>query len=376
MTNNPALQTPSQTNNTGLKDAVEASLVSNNIPTLLYKKSPDTPGVYINWNRNHYTGVAYYRIQRTQYPDSNVWETIASIQWPQNEYIDMYGNPNYFYRVEEIDKDFNSLGFTQSFPASEVLIKQSLMWEVEHLLYLPVYQEDATFNRDRTSAKFAYGGWAYNPSPTITISGYNIDGDRDATFILDGTKSIYQTIPDDTNYNQGLKIRLDYNGGVQFVNDNNEVISLDSTDIIKADYYVQVFSNAQMNNALELALQTINQLPGTSKYATISGTPFWYDPALICGAAYILYRQLKHSMLNKQWRMLFQNSVGGEGNGDNFNATEYLNSIAEEYNKVWEKHLANIPKATYPRILGVVTPEYQLPGGRSRFFRAAFGHPY
>jgi hypothetical protein len=39
------------------------------------------------------------------------------------------------------------------------------------------------------------------------------------------------------------------------------------------------------------------------------------------------------------------------------------------YKEDFEKMLEKLPIATYPGVRSVVVPEYNMPGGRSRFFR-------
>jgi hypothetical protein len=48
---------------------------------------------------------------------------------------------------------------------------------------------------------------------------------------------------------------------------------------------------------------------------------------------------------------------------------EYIKSSTQLYKEDYEKMLEKLPIARLPGIRSVVVPEFNMPGGRSRFFR-------
>ena len=114
-----------------------------------------------------------------------------------------------------------------------------------------------------------------------------------------------------------------------------------------------------------MALQAINAQPGTSKYTSVTQAPFYYDAALITGATYYLLRSLTVQLKNREFKLL----MADPENNDIFNQ---FKEDARMYKEDFDKFLEKIPLAKYPTSKTIVTPEYMLPGGRSRFFRALF----
>jgi hypothetical protein len=126
-----------------------------------------------------------------------------------------------------------------------------------------------------------------------------------------------------------------------------------------------MFSGSQLNDALYLALQAINAQPGTSKFKTVGIAPYYYDAALITGATYYLLRSLSVQLKSREFKLL----LADPENNDIFNQVK---EDARMYKEDFDKFLEKLPLARYPTTKTIVTPEYMLPGGRSRFFRAMF----
>ena len=61
-----------------------------------YNTSTESPGIYIEWERYNLTGVGYYKILRSEYFDGT-YETIDTVIYPSNEYVDRTGKPSYYY---------------------------------------------------------------------------------------------------------------------------------------------------------------------------------------------------------------------------------------------------------------------------------------
>jgi hypothetical protein len=105
----------------------------------------------------------------------------------------------------------------------------------------------------------------------------------------------------------------------------------------------------------------INSQPGASKYQFISNVPYFYDPALIYGAVYFLLRSLLVSLSARQRRLLLEDPDA--------RIIEDLKSTTQMYKEDFEKLVEKLPIARFPGIRSVVVPEFNMPGGRSRFFR-------
>lgn len=342
-----------------------------------YGDVPDTyfsaetqPGIYLHWDRRYGTPTAFYQIQRAKQFDGK-YEPIATVVYPGNDYIDPTGNPQFFYRIAELDQNSNILGFGQPMVGEDLLIKASLAYQIKDFLRVPVYDEDAIFNRDRSQGRFAFTNWNTWPQPEIRISGASNDGDRDPFAILDQNTPIFTTSNGSDNYTSGLKYRLDYNGRAFFMDQTDAIATIHSYDFVSASYYVRLFTNQEMNDALYQALQTINSQPGSNKYHTVASTPFEYDAALICGATYFLLRGLLVGLNQREKRLLLQDP---SSSGDTpFDTIGSLRETAKMYQDDWKELLKALPKMRYPRTLSVVSPEFYMPGGRSRAFRQAWG---
>ena len=116
-----------------------------------------------------------------------------------------------------------------------------------------------------------------------------------------------------------------------------------------------------MNSALYMALQTVNSQPGASKYQTVSVTPFYWEPAIVYGATYYLIRSLLVSLTQRQRRLLLEDP-------DN-KIIDDLRQTGTMYNDQFKELLEKLPIAVLPGIRSIVVPEFNMPGGRSRFFR-------
>jgi hypothetical protein len=122
-----------------------------------------------------------------------------------------------------------------------------------------------------------------------------------------------------------------------------------------------MFTTDHMNSALNMALQSINAQPGATKYPNVVNAPFYYEPALVYGAAYYMLRSVLVQLTNRQRRLLIEDPDA--------KFVEDLRSTATMYKEEFDKLLEKLPISRYPGIRSVVVPEFNMPGGRSRFFR-------
>lgn len=347
-------------------------------PLVYYNTSGGNPGIYLEWERSGKSNVYQYVILRSDQFDG-IYEEIDVVDWPQNEYVDGSGTPSSYYQIQELDVDGNTISLSGPINGDELLIKSSLRFELEHLLNVPIYDEEVIFHRDRSRGSVAFPFWNYFPRPEVRITGTSDEGDREPLIALSEIDPIYKTVnadfdpiqytrngeivefTDGNNYPNGLKYKCDYLGNIFFIDENDNPVSIKSYDTIFVTYCVKAFTSQHMNSALNLALQTINAQPGATKYQYVSQVPYYYDPAIIYGAVYYLLRALLVQLTQRQRRLLFEDPDASMfGN---------IKEAAQMYKEDFDKMLEKLPIARYPGIRGIVVPEFNMPGGRSRFFR-------
>ncbi len=331
---------------------------------VFYNRSAGTQGIYIEWERYTGSGVSVYNIYRSEYFDGN-YELIDAVVFPKNEYVDKTGKPSYYYKIEEVGGTGYTVSYSTSAPISgdELLTKSSLRFELEHLLNIPIYDEEVLFNANRTSASVAFPHWNYSPRPQVRITGASNEGDSEPMKFLSEYDPIYTTLSGtaSSSYPQGLKYKTDYNGNIYFLKADGTPQSIQSYDTVMVSYNIKMFTSQHMNSALNMALQSVNSQPGSSKYQSVASAPFYYEPALVIGASYYLLRSLLVSLTGRQRRLLLEDPDA--------KIVDDLRQSATMYKEDFEKQLEKLPIARFPRITTIVTPAFNMPGGRSRFFR-------
>lgn len=301
---------------------------------------------------------------------------LASVQAPLNEYIDGQGNPADVYYIVQTNLDYSSVVPIPPTIGDELLIKSSVLYELNALLRVPVYDEEPLFGYNRLSAQLAYGDIVTDPAPQVRITCSTNNGQRSPMFILNPYTGFYNSLdqslsdPFDipstlqNNYPNGLFYRFTNQGVILFFDSLGNPVSVQEYDTILVTYYVKMFTNTQINNALYLALQAINAQPGTNKYSSVAAVPFWYDQALVSGATYYLIRQLIVGLNQRERRLLVMDPESGS-----FDAVANLKTTADMYKEEFFELLKKLPIAVRP-VMGTITvPEYAMPGGRSRMFR-------
>ena len=347
-----------------------------------YNTNSANPGIYIEWERYNITDTYAYNVYKSASFEGtigNEYTLLTTVPYPINEMVDGSGSPTNYYRIQEVDNQGNQLNIGQPIGGDELLIKSSLRYELEHLLNIPIYDEELIFNGSRTKASSAFPFWNFYPRPEIRITGYSNEGDRDALIHLSEVNPVFKTInagyepieysrdgnvveyPSGNNYNEGLLYKCDYMSNVHFVDASERPYAIHPYDTVFASYTVRMLTSQHMNSALNMALQTINAQPGSSKYPNVASAPFYYDPAIVFGACYYLIRALLVSLTGRQRRLLIEDPDA------KFIAD--LRSTATMYKEDFEKQLEKLPIARYPGVRGIVVPEFNMPGGRSRFFR-------
>ncbi len=196
----------------------------------------------------------FYNIYRSEQFDGD-YNLIDSIPYPKNEYVDISGKPSYYYKIEEIGGTGFTVSYATSQPISgdELLTKSSLRFELEHLLTIPIYDEEVIFNANRTSASLAFPHWNYAPRPQIRITGASNEGDSDSMKFLSENTSLYTTLSGSgagtTSYPDGLKYKTDYLGNIYFIKDDGTPCSIQSYDTVMASYNIKIIKEIAVEEA-------------------------------------------------------------------------------------------------------------------------------
>jgi hypothetical protein len=172
-----------------------------------------------------------------------VYDLLNTVDYPQNEFVDATGKPSSYYKIEEYDASDVLLNTSQCMLGDELLTKSSLRYELQHLCNVPIYDEEVIFYGGRTKGSLAFPYWNSIPKPDVRITGKSDEGDTDPMIQLSDTTPIYKTInaaynpimysrdgivdnyPNANNYPNGLKYKIDYKGGIYFIDadDNGEL---------------------------------------------------------------------------------------------------------------------------------------------------------
>ncbi len=197
---------------------------------------------------------------------------------------------------------------------------------------IPIYYEQAKPTRDNKIFRFTFPRW--NQSTGVNIY-------RNGLIVNSGAEVDY------------------FKGSVTFDT------ALTSHDTINADYNFRWFTDEELNRFLVNALQTVNTFAPHSGYS-LDTVPDRYIPAVLYGAAKDALRHLMMCIQFQQPAQIF----GGLENAQK--AFANFETLKQNYSSDWEKILEQKKFGPYPVTRMVVTPEYTLPGGRSRWFRYLF----
>ena len=197
---------------------------------------------------------------------------------------------------------------------------------------IPIYYEQAKPTRDRRTYEFSFDKW--NQSSGIRI--YR-------------NKEIVNS-----------NIEVDYfRGKITFANE------LLYQEIVNADYNFKWFNSDEISLFLENSVQSVNMFPPASVY-TLDDVPDRYIPIVLYGAAKDALRQLMMCLQFQTPQQVF----GGPDAAQK--AFSNMETLKKNYESDWEKLAEQKKYGPYPTGRNIVTPEYTLPGGRSRWFRYLF----
>jgi len=301
---------------------------------------------------------------------------LSIVSAPLNEYIDPQGGPENVYYIKQSTQDFSTVFSNSPISGDELLIKSSVLYGLNALLRVPVYDEEPLFGYLRQSATLAYGDIVTDPVPQVRITTGTNNGQNSSMFVLspyvgfnnslDQAESDPFSAPNiNPNYPNGLYYRFTNEGKLYFFDVYGKPVSVQEYDTILVTYYVKLFTNAQINNALYLALQAINAQPGLNKIPNVASCPFYYDQTLVSGATYYLLRQLAVGLNSRERRLLVQDPEQGS-----FDAVANIKDTAKMFQEEFSELLKKLPINQRPTMGTISVPEFSAPGSRSRIFRA------
>ena len=229
--------------------------------------------------------------------------------------------------------------------------------------------------------------WAYqqvlfcvgsgNPNTSGTLSKVSGSGDASITFTsVESKTSRFSTIYSLAyqNWNKDPRPIVRVNNRIRddgwFVDFNGKVYFdgiMAPEDSVNIAYNFAYFSDEEILSFLNLGLQMMNSTPPASiYYSRLANMPGeWTAPVLLYAAVAALKRLI--------FGLNFQEKAIVFGEPENArNVISTLQGLYQEYNTTWLEVKKNAKTQKIYGMAQSVTPEYTLPGGRSRFFRYAY----
>lgn len=214
-----------------------------------------------------------------------------------------------------------------------VLMRQSLELMIADAQGVPVYNQPAKPSRDKRTFYWTKGNWNQSRGTLIYLNKEVIsDG-----FTVDFVK-----------------------GCVVFDN------LLTDADFVSATYNFRWFDDEKLDRFLANSIQVYNSYTPFTYYG-IGNLPSSNIAACLYGAAVDAIRSLMFSL---NWREPAEFFGGPEMAQQRF---QMLNELKKNYEETWKALLEQKKLFPYRGLTrAIVTPEYTLPGGRSRWFRYLF----
>lgn len=134
-------------------------------------------------------------------------------------------------------------------------------------------------------------------------------------------------------------------------------------DSVNIAYNFRYFSDEEIMAFLRLGLQMMNSQPPASwTYSNLCTVPDTWTPGILLYGAITALKRLVFGLNFREKMIIFGNPDEAQRAIGNFQG------LYQEYNTLWVEVSKSIKKRL-PGMAQYVTPEYTLPGGRSRWFR-------
>ena len=177
---------------------------------------------------------------------------------------------------------------------------------------------------------FAYKNWNQEPRPIVRLNGRIID---------DGWHA-------------------DYEGRIYFDR------MLTPEDHVNVSYNFSYFSKEELLSFLQLGLNMMNSFPPASTaYGNVAGAPLEWGAGILLFAAITALKRLIFGLNFQEKMIIFGTPEMAQ------NAQAKFQELYASYTELFNAFGKNVKTSKLPGIGQYVTPEYTLPGGRSRFFR-------
>jgi len=251
-----------------------------------------------------------------------------SVTW---EYI-VDAETKYEYQVVTVVESQTNAVPSSFYTTRLIAFREALEYHISCAQTIPVYFEQAKPSRDNTTFDFTFENWNQSAGVKIYKNGEVVNEDAEVNYFDGSVTFDTKLLPQET---------------------------------INADYNFRWFSEEQLTRFLVNSLNVVNIYPPHSGH-TLDDIPDRYTPALLYGAAKDALRQLMMCLNFQEPAQVF----GGTENAQK--AFANFDTLKQNYEKETEKLLEQKKLGPYPKSLMVVTPEYTLPGGRSRWFRYLF----
>lgn len=138
-------------------------------------------------------------------------------------------------------------------------------------------------------------------------------------------------------------------------------------DTINADYNFRWFSDEELDRFLENAIFINNMYPPATPQYNLANFPDNIIPIILYGAAKDAIREMLMCLNFQQPQQVFGGMEAAQ------KAFSNMETLKKNYEEEVTRLLEQKKFGKYPKIRSVVTPEFTLPGGRSRWFRYMFG---
>lgn len=341
-------------------------------------------GILVAWDYSGTADVTQFSVMRASAGYQNDianYTEVGVVAYPDTYYIDTTGTYSDYYIIVETDSTTPTPVTKYTHPfiyGEECLLVSDIYWELSQFLNLRCYRDRVYFDTDdRTKGRVAMGLWNKMPRPKVEItfgSSDTTEGYKIIDRITDGNP-LSTTGVTGGDYPDGLRYDVDYNGNLSFYDGAGDAVAIQPYDEIWASYNFRAISTKNINACLNQALHGILVQPGVNKgYSSIASVPTRWDRAIIAGAAAFLLRQLAMQLMVPEPAIFFAMDLRDPEStfnqvNDRF---DKINGKSKEYLEEYWKWCETIRIEKYPQVLGITTPEFQLPGGRTRYTRMMF----
>jgi len=154
---------------------------------------------------------------------------------------------------------------------------------------------------------------------------------------------------------------VDWNGRVFF---DGLMAPEDSVNMM---YKFAYFSDEEILAFLDFGLQMMNSVPPASEtYSSLVTMPVEWNAPVLLYAAILALKRLIFGLNFQEKRVIFTSPEHPDAWKD---AIQNFKDLYTDYNNLWLEVKKDAKTRKLPGMALYVTPEYTLPGGRSRWFR-------